>query len=150
MKHWGKGFSPHFARNSSLNMALPSHMRAHAWRHSHPNIRRASPPSRHPCWHFGEKYPPPTPIYLPPLHSTHPHPPPVAADVPRSVAYHLLPPSTSPPPHPISPPPFCTTLPIQHSRRTLGTTKEEDFKSHIHTLNQIVHASYTRPYITGK
>lgn len=75
MKHWGKCSSPRLMRNSSLNMALPSHMQAHAWRHTHTNTQTASPPPRHPCWHFGEKYPPPTPIYLPPLHPTSfPHP----------------------------------------------------------------------------
>lgn len=98
MKHWGKGFSPHLMRNSSLNMALPSHMQAHAWRHAHTNTQAhthtASPPPRHPCWHFGEKYPLPPPFICP--HST--SPPPVAADVPRSVAYHLLPPPLTPPP----------------------------------------------------
>lgn len=128
-------------RSSRLNVVLSSHMQAHAWRTTHTNTQTASPPPHHPCWHFGEKYPPPTPIYLPPLQPT---PPPVAADVPRSVAYHLLPPhscslSLSLSPNP--PPPSRTT----HTTPLFAT--KEDLKSHMHNFNQTVHTLVTLQHI---
>lgn len=103
--------------------SLLSHMRAHAWRLTHTHITTPTlihpHPPRHPCWHFGEKEAPPTPIYLPPTLPSPPHTPspPVAADVPRSVADHLLPHST-PYPHLLLPP--LLTLPNLHPTQTLS------------------------------
>lgn len=101
MKHRGKGFSPHWMRNRSLSMALPSHMQT--CKHTHilvplliipAGTLGKSPPS-HP--HLSAPTPPPSP--------------PVAADVPRSVAYHLLPPS---PTHSIPPTPAHPSSPNLH------------------------------------
>ncbi|KAK5604173.1 hypothetical protein CRENBAI_022225, partial [Crenichthys baileyi] len=71
-----------------------------------------------PAGTLGKKCLLPLPFICPPLHLT---PPPVAADVPRSVAYHLLPPSApSHPPSTQSHPstPSRAILPIQPTQTT--------------------------------
>lgn len=107
MKHWGAGLSPHLMRTSALSMALPfthasARMEAHSHIQSTPHLLLLVIPAGT----LGKSTPSHTHLSAP----TPPRPPPpVAADVPRSVAYHLLPHST-PTPHllllsPSEPPP---------------------------------------------
>lgn len=48
------------------NLIDPSLAAMHAQKHEITHTYASRSPPRHPCWHFGEKVPPPTPIYLPP------------------------------------------------------------------------------------
>lgn len=99
-------------------------------------------PPRHPCWHFGEKVPPPTPIYLPP---TPPHTPTRGSRRPSQRGVPSVAPLRSIPPSLNTIPPFYT-FPC-HPAQTVDTKRHQTSTST--SLKQLTDTNIRLDYLAA-